>query len=145
MCEFMDYLGWFSMSSSEQWDIVLKILGSLGAILLAGWTIYSWRLAKTIEFTNSLLQNFANLEAYWQFHEARNLTKNKQNEADKANQRASEISQLADHVMLKNLGLKKLRDLDKRHMYQAALNQKLNERLRADLEWELSLTRAQDN
>ena len=145
MCEFMDNLGWFGMSSSEQWGTALKILGMFGAIGLVLWTIYSWRLVKIIEITNSLLQNLADLEAYWRSIEAIQSNKNKKDKAKEANQNASIISKMADHIIQKKLGLWKLRKLDKAYIYQGVFSQKLTERLNADRDWALSLKVAQNN
>ena len=114
VCEFMEYLGWFSMAPADQWDTFLKILGIFGAIGLTWWTIYSWRLAKKIELEIELLKDNATVSAHWH-----HLEKSAKKTGDKkliasAKKFIGECESLKTELTTKNLSLKALRALNKK-------------------------------
>lgn len=110
MCGFMDSLGWFVMSTAEQWDTFLKILGMVGAILLAGWTIYSWRLTKIIEIEIEVIKNIASSLAHW------TVAQNNPNKSVQDSIEISALNDLKETLLNENLGLRELRKLHKKQV-----------------------------
>jgi hypothetical protein len=106
----MDFMGWFQMSVAEQWGIVFKAIGAVVAIIIALWTVRSWYLSKKIEIENSILEHSVTAMSYWTRFEVDSETQDEKLDAQKY---VDQFKDIINEINRKNLGLKRLRKLNK--------------------------------
>jgi hypothetical protein len=120
-------LGWFELSTFEQWDIFLKILGLIGATALFIWTVRQWYVSKKMELEISVLENIASSFAHWRNVKSKATAKNMENVAKDADKQMEALAQKRDEVIFSELSLGDLRLLNKGQLVVTRYAERLNE------------------
>jgi hypothetical protein len=114
MCGFMDNLGWFIMSPSEQWNIVLTMIGGVFVLVFAVVTSRQWYLSKVIEIETNILENTASGRAYFynldQRGDVEDTTRTEFQEY------LAMYTNTSERIVDNNLSLAELRKLNKLHI-----------------------------
>jgi hypothetical protein len=114
MCEFMDYLGWFSMSPSEQWDIVLTMIGGVFVLVFAVVASRQWYLSKVIEIEMNILENTASGRAhFYNLDQRGDVEDTTRTEFQKY---LAMYTNTSERIIDNNLRLAELRKLNKLHI-----------------------------
>lgn len=120
MCEFIEWFGWYELTTQQQWSFSLKIVGVLGGLVLFWWTVGQWFLTRKIEFEKSILSGINKRHKGWVKENARLESDNLNNRHDTqiATNELIIQSLLLDEVAVRKtaMGFKELRYLSKKYM-----------------------------
>ncbi len=114
VCEFIDYLGWFSMTAYQQWDVFSKILAAGTVIVIAWITSRRWRLGKKIEIEQTLIENMAFGRAL--FYDSKDSSTVDEATRKEFKKKLEMYTRTTNRILSKNLGLAELRKLNKQHI-----------------------------
>ena len=123
MCGFMEWLGWFDMSPVEQWGTAIKLIGSILAIGLGTFTVWSWWTSKVIELERELIEatafTLAHLSDIEVAEKVRFSTPSPQ-----THKYIKEYTELSKKLVKEKLGLRSLRKLSKKYGHRMFYTEK---------------------